>query len=79
MAVKRVTVRVKPGSRKGPLVIELSAGELEVYVPERAVDGAANQAVVRLLAGYFNLPKSRVRLARGIKSRHKIFELSQAD
>jgi hypothetical protein len=34
-----VVVRVKPGSRKGPLVEVGSTGELTIYVREPAVDG----------------------------------------
>ena len=45
-----VVVRVKPGSRKGPLVEVGADGELTVYVQTRAVDGKANEAVVKLLA-----------------------------
>ncbi|WP_223171077.1 DUF167 domain-containing protein [Microbacterium sp. NIBRBAC000506063] len=37
------TVRVKPGSKKGPLVEEDEKGDLTVFVRERAVDGAANK------------------------------------
>ncbi|MBX5487089.1 MAG: DUF167 domain-containing protein, partial [Mycolicibacterium hassiacum] len=50
MTSQTVVVRVKPGSRKGPLVEVDDDGALTVYVPERAVNGKANAAVVRLLA-----------------------------
>ena len=42
-----LTVRVKPGSRKGPLVEVADDGALTIYVQERAVDGTANDAVKR--------------------------------
>lgn len=70
----KVGVVVKPGSKKGPLVEETSEG-LTVYVREPAVDGKANAAVVKLLAGHFGVPKSAVRLLRGDTARHKIFEV----
>ncbi len=70
----QITVRVKPGSRKGPLV-EGSAGtdaaELTVYVQQRAVDGQANSAVVELLAKHFGIAKSGVEIVRGHSSRIK--------
>jgi uncharacterized protein len=47
-----VVVKVKPGSRKGPLVEAGPDGELTIYVRERAVDGKANDAVTRLLADH---------------------------
>jgi uncharacterized protein len=49
-------VKVKPGSRKGPLVEVSPGGELTIYVRERAVDGKANDAVTRLLAAHLQLP-----------------------
>ncbi len=70
-----VVVRVKPGSRKGPLVEVDDDGALTVYVPERAVDGKANDAVIRLLAEHLNVPRSRVQLISGMTSRHKRFRI----
>ncbi len=65
-----MTVRVKPGSRKGPLV-ETSDDGLTVYVRERAVDGAANAGVIAALADHFEVPKSRIEIVRGQTSRIK--------
>ena len=65
-----VVVRVKPGSRKGPLV-EVNDGELTIYVRERAVEGKANDAVTKLLAAHLNVPRSRVELVAGATSRLK--------
>jgi uncharacterized protein YggU (UPF0235/DUF167 family) len=73
----QVAVRVKPGSRKGPLVELGSAGELTIYVREPAVDGNANDAVVRLLAAHLQLPRSRVELVSGARSRVKRFRISR--
>ncbi|OBI99497.1 hypothetical protein A5660_03010 [Mycobacterium alsense] len=71
-----VVVRVKPGSRKGPLVETGPDGELTNYVREPAVDGKANAAVTRLLADHLGLPKSRVELVSGATSRHKRFRVT---
>ncbi|EFG79128.1 hypothetical protein HMPREF0591_1025 [Mycobacterium parascrofulaceum ATCC BAA-614] len=71
-----VAVRVKPGSRKGPLVEEGPNGELTIYVRERAVDGKANDAVTGLLAAHLELPRSRVELISGRTSRLKRFRVS---
>lgn len=71
-----VVVKVKPGSRKGPLVETGSDGELTIYVHEPAVDGKANAAVTRLLAAHLGVPKSRVELMSGATSRLKRFRVS---
>lgn len=70
-----ITVRVKPGSRKGPLVETDPDGSLTVYVPERAVDGKANEAVIRLLAGHFGVPRRDVDLISGSTGRTKRFRI----
>jgi uncharacterized protein len=72
-----VVVRVKPGSRKGPLVEVGPNGELTIYVREPAVDGKANDAVIRLLAAHLQLPRSRVELVSGAASRLKRFRVSR--
>ncbi|MDH6422872.1 DUF167 domain-containing protein [Aurantimicrobium minutum] len=66
----RVVVRVKPGSSKGPLVESNEEG-LVVFVREKAIDGAANDGVIKLLAEHFGVPKSRVRVVRGHTARIK--------
>lgn len=71
-----VVVRVKPGSRKGPLVEVGPNGELTIFVREPAVGGKANDAVARLLAAHLELPRSRVELVSGTTSRLKRFRVN---
>lgn len=71
----RYGVTVKPGSKKGPLVEVAEDGGLTLFVRERAVDGAANDGVVKLLAAHFGVPKSRVTIVRGHASRQKLVEI----
>ncbi|WP_396655340.1 DUF167 domain-containing protein [Microbacterium sp.] len=68
------TVRVKPGSRKGPLV-ETTDDALIVHVRERAIDGAANEGLIRALGAHFGTAPSRVRIVRGHTSRIKRVEV----
>lgn len=76
-AMATITVRVKPGSSKGPLVEPGDDGALTVFLRERAVDGKANDGLVRVLAGHFGVAKSRVSIVRGHASRTKIVEVDQ--
>ncbi|MEV7759038.1 DUF167 domain-containing protein [Microbacterium sp. NPDC089180] len=66
----QLTVRVKPGSRRGPLVEDTADG-LVVHVRERAVDGAANSGVVRALAAHFGVAPRDVDIVRGHTARVK--------
>lgn len=72
---RTLVVRVKPGSRKGPLVEPGDDGSLTVYVQERAVDGKANEAVVKVLARHLDVAPSRVRLVSGQTARIKRFRI----
>ena len=70
----KISVFVKAGSRKGPLLLQTD-GDFVIFVRERAVEGAANAAVTRLLATHYDIPKTRVLLVRGHTSAHKVFEV----
>jgi uncharacterized protein YggU (UPF0235/DUF167 family) len=71
-----ITVLVKPGSRKGPLVEVGAEGELTIYVAERAVDGKANAAVTNLLAAHLGVPRSSLELVSGATARVKRFRVN---
>lgn len=72
-----VTVTVKPGSKKGPLVETADDGSLTVYVRERALEGKATEAVTKVLADHLGVPKSRVTLISGATSRIKRFQVDR--
>ncbi|MGR0221726.1 DUF167 domain-containing protein [Agromyces sp. ZXT2-6] len=69
-----LTVRVKPGSRRGPLVEATPddpMASVTVHVRERAVDGAANDGVVAALAAHYGVPRRDVEIVRGHTARIK--------
>lgn len=66
---------VKPGSSKGPLVETADDGSLTLSVRERAVEGKATEAVIRLLADHLGVPKSSVAVVSGATSRIKRFQI----
>ncbi len=70
----QLTIRVKPGSRRGPLVEDTTEGLL-VHVRERAVDGAANSGVEKALAAHFGVAPRDVRILRGHTARTKRVEV----
>lgn len=71
----RITVRVKPGSKKGPLVEPAPDNSLTVYLQQRAVDGAANDGLIEVLAKHFDVSKSKVTIEAGFTSRIKRVEV----
>ncbi len=74
----KISVRAHPRSKKHA-VVERAAGELEIWLGAPAVENRANAALVEILAGYFHVPQSAVRLASGGKSKQKIFEIARPD
>ena len=72
----KVSVVVKPGSKKGPLVIAAPSFDgLVVYLREKAHDGEANEALAKVLADYYGVSKSCVMIVRGQKSHQKVVEI----
>jgi len=67
-----ISVQVKPGSKKAPLVETQEDGSLMVHVKERAVDGQANEGLIAVLAKYLDLPKRSITIKSGHTARRKI-------
>ncbi len=69
-SVKKFNVRVTPHARQNKVVED--NGVLRVYTTTAPEKGRANSAVVDLLAEYFNVPKSKICISKGLNSRDKI-------
>lgn len=65
-----ITLHVQPGASKSELA-GLHGDALKLRIAARAVEGAANAAVVEFVADWLDLAKRDVRLLRGEKSRRK--------
>lgn len=71
----KITATVKPNSTKGPLIETRPDGSLIVYIREIAADDQANEALIKLLAKHYNVPKTRITIIRGQTSRHKLIQI----
>jgi len=69
----KIPVKVKPGSTSEGISREGHSFLVKVKEPPR--EGKANQAAIKLLAAYFGVPKSQVRILSGHRSRNKIVEI----
>lgn len=72
----QIQARLKPNSRHRQEVVEDNDGSFTIYVKSPAIEGRANKEAIELLAKYFKTPKSQIRLAKGLKSKLKIFEIN---
>ena len=71
----RIFVKAKSGAKKNSVEKE-DGSHFIVSTSARPQQGKANQAVVKLLAGYFDIAPSRVRIVSGSSSKQKVFEIS---
>ncbi len=67
-------VKVQPRASRNEIG-EALGSELRIKVTAPPVDAAANEALVKLLAGELDCPGGTVELVRGHTSRHKVIKL----
>ncbi|HZG32780.1 MAG TPA: DUF167 domain-containing protein [Sphingopyxis sp.] len=67
-------MRVTPGARRDAVAIEGDAVQLRVTAPP--ADGAANEAVLRLLAAALDRPRRDLTLLRGASARIKLIGIA---
>lgn len=72
----RLALRVTPGARSEG--IEIADGRVLVKVRAKPQDGAANEAVLTLLASALGVAVSRLEMLRGATSREKLVRLPEA-
>jgi uncharacterized protein (TIGR00251 family) len=70
----RINVRVLPRSSKN--LIEWEDSGLKVHLTAPPVDGAANTALIALLAQCLTVPKRDIQIVRGTASRSKVVEIT---
>lgn len=69
-----IRVRVTSNAKEARLT-RTSETSFEVKVDEKAVGGRANKRLLEILSKHFNVPKSRITIVRGAKSRDKLVEI----
>lgn len=67
---KTFNIRVTPHAKQNKVVD--ADGVLRVYTTTVPEKGRANDAVVELLAEYMDVPKSRIKIAKGLTGRNKV-------
>lgn len=82
--ITEIHVRIVPKASANRVVPEeMDASQephqtkLKIYVTAVPEDGKANAAMFKLLAEYFDLPKSAFRITRGDTSRNKIVKIAR--
>ncbi len=71
----KIPATIKPNSRHREEVVVGSDGTYIIYTKAPAIEGRANAAAIKLLAKYFGVAQSGVRLVRGARAKRKVFEV----
>jgi uncharacterized protein (TIGR00251 family) len=74
----RLALRVQPKAGRSRVVGRHGAA-LKVQVAAAPVDGAANAAVIDLLAEWIGVPRRSVAILQGERGRDKVVEITVAD
>ena len=74
----RLTVRVQPRASRSR-VAGRHGEALKLQVAAPPVEGAANAAVIELLAAWLGVPRRDLRLAHGERGRDKVIAIVAAD
>jgi hypothetical protein len=70
-------LHVQPGAKRTE-VVGLHGGRLKIRLAARAVDGAANAALVEAIAGVFRVARGNVRIAAGMQAKKKTVVIAGA-
>jgi uncharacterized protein (TIGR00251 family) len=70
----KIRVKVKPNARTNE-VKKLDENYYEVRVTVPTEKGKANKKVIEVLSEYLRLPKSKIAIKSGEKSREKVIEI----
>lgn len=71
----KINIAVIPNAKDSE-VTKIDENNYKVRVDAPALDGKANKRLIEILAEHFNVPKSSVKILKGLKSKNKIVEIS---
>jgi len=71
--MRTIKVKVVPNARQNKVLDE--EGQLRAYVTAPPAEGKANKALIEIVAKYFKVKKSSVKIVKGEKSREKVMEI----
>lgn len=73
--VLTLTLHIQPGAKRSEIA-GLHGDALKIRLAAPPIDGRANEALLKYLAGLFNVPLRQVELRQGGQSRHKVVAIS---
>ncbi len=71
----KIKCRVKAGARENKIE-KIGEKDFRISVKEPAKEGRANKAIIELLAKYFDIPQSQIRIITGLKRKNKVIKIA---
>jgi hypothetical protein len=69
-----IAIKIKPNAKQEKIE-KINESEYLLWVRSPAQEGKANQAAIALLSDFLRIPKTRITIIRGHKSRNKIISI----
>jgi uncharacterized protein (TIGR00251 family) len=66
-----LSLHVQPGAKRSE-INGLHGGALKIRLAAPPIDGRANEALLKFIAGLFDVPQRQAELKQGGQSRHKV-------
>jgi hypothetical protein len=73
--VLTLTLHIQPGAKRSELA-GLHGEALKIRLAAPPVEGRANEALLKFIAGLFDVPVRQVELKQGSQSRHKVVAIT---
>ena len=70
----KISIRVKPNSKESQIE-EIGPNRLLVKVKAPPRENRANQEVMEILSKHFQVPRSRISILSGLKSKKKVVKI----
>jgi hypothetical protein len=68
----KLKIRVTPRAKSDEVYTILEDGTVKVRLTAPPVEGKANKALIKYFSGIFEIPRSRIEILSGFKSRNKL-------
>lgn len=65
-----IEVKVIPNAKRN--IISPEGQRYKIHLNAPAVDGKANEALIKFLAEHYQVRKNQIEITKGLKSRHKV-------
>ncbi len=69
----KINVRVIPRAKSNRVEVQPD-GIVRIHTTTAPTNGKATNDVIKMLAEFYNVPKTSIKLVRGTTSRNKVFE-----